>query len=142
MAKNKKVGEFSLMILRFILGLIFAYHGYLKLFVSGSLPSLALGFSKMGIPLANVSAVIVAVAEFAGGILLIAGLLTRFTSLILIFEMMVAFFKVHLRNGFMITQSSYGYEFILLIIACLFVILLNGAGKFSLGRLFKSKSFH
>ncbi len=140
MAKNKRIGEFSLMLLRIILGIIFAYHGYLKLFVSGSLPRTAMFFSQIGIPFANVSAVIVAVAEFAGGILLLIGLLTRFTSLALIFEMLVAFFKVHLKNGFSITQNSYGYEFVLLILTCLFVILLNGPGRFSLGRAFKGKS--
>ena len=128
------------MLLRLVLGFTFMYHGYLKLFVSGNLPSLASNFSKMGIPLANVSAVAVAVTEFAGGMLLIMGFLTRFASLALIFEMLVAFFKVHLKNGFLITSKSYGYEFILLILVCLFVVLLNGPGMLSLGKMFKGKS--
>ena len=139
MAKNK-FGEWSLALLRAVLGFIFAYHGYLKLFTAGGLPGTALLFSKIGIPFPNIFAVIVAFAEFGGGILLLIGLLTRFTSLALIFEMLVAFFKIHLKNGFIITQNSYGYEFILLILICLFIILINGAGKLSLGKLFSKGS--
>ena len=76
--------------------------------------------------------------EFFGGLLLIFGLLTRWVSVLLIIEMLVAFFKVHLKQGFIISQQAYGYEFILLILAALVVVLAIGAGKLSLGSKFES----
>ncbi|MBI3036007.1 DoxX family protein [Candidatus Woesearchaeota archaeon] len=140
MAKNE-LTQWTLTLLRVVLGVIFAYHGYLKLFVKGGLPGTASFFAQVGIPLANLSAVVVAFAEFFGGILLLLGLLTKWTSLVLIFQMLVAFFMVHLRNGFLVSKG--GYEFVLLILAALVALLVNGAGSFSLGKkLFKSKQMH
>lgn len=141
MPKNKNtLNQWILTLLRVMLGIIFTYHGYVKLFVKGALPSTAQFFAAIGIPLANQAAVLVAFAEFVGGLLLIFGLLTRWTSAVLIIEMLVAFFKVHLKQGFFISPPAYGYEFVLLIIVCLLVVLASGPGKLALSKvLFKRK---
>lgn len=140
MPNNNKISQWSLTLLRVVLGVIFLYHGSAKLFVKGALPGTSQFFSAIGIPLANYAAVLVAFVEFFGGILLILGLATRWTAVVIIFEMLVAFFKVHLKQGFMITPQAYGYEFILLILTALVVVLVNGAGSLSVGkRFFKSK---
>ena len=137
MAKNN-FSEWTLTLLRVVLGVIFAYHGYLKLFVKGGLPGTAAFFAQAGIPLANYSAVVVAFAEFFGGLFLILGVLTRWTTLVLTFQMLVALFKVHLKNGLLVSNG--GYEFVLLILAALVVLLVNGAGSLSVGKkLFKNK---
>ena len=139
MAKNNNgMNKWSLTLLRVVLGVIFFVHGYGKLFVKGALPGTAQFFAAIGVPLANYAAVLVAFLEFFGGLLLIFGLLTRWVSVLLIIEMLVAFFKVHLKQGFIISQQAYGYEFILLILAALVVVLVNGAGKLSLGSKFES----
>lgn len=141
MAKNNKFNEWSLTVLRIVLGIIFTYHGYGKLFVIGGLPGTAAFFAQVGIPLANVSAVVVAFAEFFGGLSLLLGMLTKWASLVLFVEMLVAFFAVHLKAGFLV--SGGGYEFVLLILASLAVIFFNGAGKLSFGkRFFKNKQLH
>ena len=140
---KKQFEQWTLTLLRAVLGIIFTYHGYGKLFVKGGLPGTAQFFAMVGIPMANYAAVVVAFVEFFGGLLLIFGLLTRLTALALIVEMLVAFFKVHLKQGFFISPQAYGYEFILLILAVLVVILVNGAGEFSLGKkIFKNKWLH
>lgn len=142
MAKNN-MAQWSLALLRVYLGILFAMHGYQKLFVPGALPGTAMFFSQVGIPLANVAAVVVAFAEFVGGILLIVGLFARLASLILLVEMVVAFLMVHMKAGFFITPMSYGYEFILLIIAVLVVLVASGPGNLSIGKmLFKNKKLH
>lgn len=142
MPKNN-LNQWTLTLLRVVLGVIFTYHGYGKLFVKGSLPMTAQFFAAIGIPLANYAAVLVAFLEFVGGLLLIFGLLTRWISVLLIIEMLVALFKVHLKQGFLIMPPAYGYEFILLILVVLVVILINGPGGFSFGRkLFKNKQLH
>lgn len=114
------------------------YHGYLKLFVPGGFVGTVDFFTKVGIIMPKISALVVAVAELLGGIFLILGMITKWTSLVLIFEMLVAFFMVHLKNGLLVSKG--GYEFVLLILAGLVVVLVNGAGKISVGKLFKSKS--
>ncbi len=137
MAKND-TSEWALALLRIVLGVIFLYHGYLKLFVAGGFKATVGFFTTLGIPVPLYSALLVSVAEFAGGILLIVGVITRLASLVLIFEMLVALFAVHIRNGFLVSKG--GYEFVLLIIAGLVVVLNKGAGKLAWGKSFKSKS--
>ncbi|MBS3114229.1 DoxX family protein [Candidatus Woesearchaeota archaeon] len=135
---NSKLSQWTLALLRVVLGVIFTYHGYLKLFVVGSLPETAGFFAQVGIPMANYAAVVVAFAEFFGGLFLLLGVVTKWTTLVLIFEMLIAFFMVHLKNGLLVSKG--GYEFVLLILAGLVVLLVNGAGALSLGKkLFKSK---
>lgn len=139
MPNNNKLNNWSLTILRIVLGVIFTYHGYTKLFVAGGFSGTVGFFTAIKIPLPIFSALLVSVVEFAGGLLLLAGLLVRLASVALIIEMLVAFFKVHLKMGFMITQTAYGYEFILLILASLIVVLVNGAGKLTIKEIFKGK---
>ena len=140
MPKNN-LSQWSLALLRVVLGFILMYHGYLKLFMPGGFTG-TIGFmAALNMPFPLYSALLIAVLEFAGGIFLILGMVTKLTAILLFIEMLVAFFKVHLHNGLLISQTAYGYEFVLLILAALIIILVNGAGKFSLGKLLKKKYF-
>ena len=138
MAKNN-LNQWSLALLRVILGFVFAYHGYLKLFAPGAFAGTVNFFISIGIPLATYSALLVAVVEFAGGLFLILGLLTRWSSILLLIDMLVAFFKVHLKNGFLVGKG--GYELVIVLIAGLVVVLASGAGKLALGKMLKNKIF-
>lgn len=138
MAKNS-LNQWTLALLRAVLGLIFAYHGYQKLFAPGGFKGTMGFFTMIGIPIPAYSALAVAAIEFLGGIFLLLGMVTKWSSILLFIEMLVAFFKVHLKQGFFVSTQAYGYEFVLLILAALAVVLVNGAGKLSLGKLFKKK---
>ncbi|MEK6983277.1 MAG: DoxX family protein [Nanoarchaeota archaeon] len=140
MPKSNNLKQWSLTLLRLVVGVIFLYHGYLKLFVPGGFVGTVDFFTKIGIIMPNISALVVAVAEFFGGLFLILGMLTKWSSLVLMVNMLVAFFMVHLKNGFLVSNG--GYEFVLSILAGLIVILVNGAGKLSVGKLFKLKWLH
>ena len=139
MAKNN-LNQWSLTLLRVVLGVIFTYHGYVKLFAPGAFKGTIGFFAAIGIPFPQYTALLVAVVEFLGGLFLLLGMVTRWTTLALIVEMLVAFFKVHLKSGFFISPQAYGYEFILLILAALVVVLANGPGKLSVGKFLKSKN--
>ncbi len=140
---NNKLNQLSLTLLRVVLGIIFAYHGYVKLFVKGGFTGTSGFFAVIGIPFPAYSALLVSAAEFFGGLLLVIGLLSKWASLVLLVEMIVALLKVHLKAGFFITQNSYGYEYVLLLIAALIVLLVNGPGRISLGKqVFKNKRLH
>ncbi|MBI2656935.1 DoxX family protein [Candidatus Woesearchaeota archaeon] len=136
MAKNS-LSQWSLTLLRAVLGFIFAYHGYLKLFVPGGFTGTVGFFTLLKIPVPLYSALLVSVVEFAGGIFLLLGMITKWSSLFLIIDMLVAFFMVHLKNGFSVSKG--GYEFVLVLLAGLVVVLVNGAGRISLGKLLKNK---
>lgn len=138
MVKNN-FNQWSLAFLRVVLGFILMYHGYLKLFVPGVFKNTVGFMAALNIPLPLYSGLLISVLEFAGGIFLILGMVTKLTAALLFIEMLVAFFKVHLKNGLVISGAAYGYEFVLLMIAALLIILVNGAGKLSVGKLFKKK---
>ena len=137
MAKNG-LTQWTLALLRVVLGVIFMYHGYLKLFVPGGFTGTVGFLTMLKIPVPLYSALLVSVIEFAGGLFLLLGMVTKWSSLLLIIDMLVAFFMVHLKNGLLVSKG--GYEFVLLILAGLVVVLANGAGSFSLGKKFKSKN--
>jgi len=135
--KNNNMGEWSLALLRVVLGVIFLYHGYLKLFVPGGFTGTVGFFTSLGIPVPAYSALLVSVVEFVGGILLVLGVLSRWSAVLLLVDMLVAFFLVHLKNGFLVSNG--GYEFVLVLIAGLVVVLTSGPGKLSAGSRFKSR---
>jgi len=132
MADIYKLRQWSLALFRAALGVIFLYHGYLKLFAPGGFKGTIGFFSMIGIPYPPYAALLVSLVEFAGGLFLIFGFLAKWASLALIINMLVALFKVHLQNGFLIANN--GLEFVALIILSLIVILLNGPGSLSLDR--------
>lgn len=127
-------------ILRTIVGMIFVAHGAQKLFGAfggGGLSGTAAGFESIGLSPAFPLAVAVAVAEFGGGLMLIAGALTRYASLALVVVMLGAMWNVHLANGFFINWAmtpgrGHGVEFNLVIIAALLCLALTGPGAFSI----------
>ena len=63
------------------------------------------------------------------------GLFVAISSLLLIIDMLVATFTVHLSKGFFVSKG--GYEFALVLIGGLLALLLLGNGKLSLQKLFK-----
>ena len=136
--KNNNMGEWSLVLLRVVLGVIFLYHGYLKLFVAGGFPGTVNFLTSLGIPVPVYSALLVSVVEFAGGLFLILGVVTRWSSVLLLANMLVALFLVHLKNGLLVSNG--GYEFVLVLIAGLAVVFASGAGNLSLGSRFKNKN--
>ena len=138
MPKNN-FNQWSLTLLRVVLGIIYTYHGYAKLFLPGGFKGTVGFFTAIGIPLPVYSAVIVSSLEFVGGLFLVFGVLTKWAAFALLIEMLVALFKVHIKSGFFISQQAYGYEYLLLLLAALIVVLVNGSGKLSVGKILKKK---
>ena len=121
--------DIALLVLRLVLGGVFVAHGAQKLFGSFGGPGIegTAGFhEQIGIKPARPMAILAGLAEFVGGILVIAGFLTPLAALALIAVMIVAILKVHLRHGFF--AASGGYEFNLVLIAVAVSLLLAGSG--------------
>ena len=116
---------FALLVLRAVLGLVMAAHGWLK--VSGGMAEFKGLLVSVGIP--GWMGYVSAYAEFLGGILLVMGLLTRFAALAIFINMTVAVLKVTWKNGL---TGSQGYGFPLALAAMAFALIFFGGGSISL----------
>lgn len=121
-----------LAILRIFLGFTLGYHGFTRMFGPGNLTGSISYFSSLGIPFPAFSAYLLGVIEIVCGVLLFFGILTRVAAFLAMLEMLKIFFLVHMENGLLVSNN--GYEFVLLLIAALLVVLVNGAGHLSLGK--------
>ena len=121
----------GLTILRIVVGIVFLVHGYQKLFLLG-IHGVAGFFAHAGIPLPWVSAVVVSLVEFVGGILLVAGIAVRVAAALNAVDMLVAILVVHLRHGF--SAQNGGFEFPLTLLGATLCLALAGGGMFSLKR--------
>ena len=125
--------DIALLVLRLVLGGVFVAHGAQKLFGSFGGPGIegTAGFhEQLGIKPAKPMAVLAGLAEFVGGILMIASFLTPLAALALVSVMVVAILKVHLKNGFF--AASGGYEFNLVLIAVATALFLAGSGAYGI----------
>jgi len=118
--------------LRMPVGIIFAAHGAQKLFgwFGGyGLEGTGQYMESIGLTPGVWMAGAAGAAEFFGGLLLIAGLLTRSAALMLAVTMVVAIVTAHLSNG--LFMSNNGYEFALTMLAASVSLLVSGAGRLS-----------
>ncbi len=120
--------------LRFIVGVVFLVHGSQKLFVYG-FSGVAGFFGHAGIPVPAVSAVVVTLVEFLGGLALITGLFTRWAAILLAINMAVAVLAVHAKHGFF--ASAGGYEYPLTLLVANISLALAGPGAFALDNALK-----
>lgn len=123
----------ALVALRVGLGVIMIAHGYPKVF--GGMQKHAEFVATLGMPawLAYLSAA----AELLGGILLLAGLLTRLAALAITIDLAVAIAKVHWKNGFTGTGN---YQFPLAIAVGTFALIFFGSGPVGLDWLLGRRS--
>lgn len=123
---NPRLGQ---MILRIVLGLIFVAHGGAKLFGDGGPGSIAGNLGSLGIPIPTLTAWLITLFEFVGGMFLIVGLAVVPTAILLAIHMLMGIILVHAPNGFWVVgPGTNGIEFNLLLIAGLLSILLGGPG--------------
>src|ERR1700736_3758257 len=146
--------DLGLLLLRIVAGVTLAAHGYPKLFggpgkqahpvlvkamgpnypaaVERSGPGVAVALEKMGVPNPKAAATASGLTELVGGFALAAGLFTRTASLAVAFNMGVAGYKAHWKNGF---YGQGGYEFPLLLGTVALSPCLTGPGRLSVDHL-------
>jgi putative oxidoreductase len=131
--------DFTLTILRLILGVVFFAHGVQKMFgwfggrgFGGTLTF----FSQMGIstPVATFAIVV----EFLCGLGLLVGFLSRIAAFGILCKMVMAVMMLHGHYGFFMNwsgnQGGEGFEYHLLAVALGLAILIKGAGALSVDR--------
>jgi len=101
--------DLGLLVLRAVVGLLFAGHGAQKLFGvfgGGGLEGTAGMFDNIGLRPGSVHARAAGSAEFMGGLLLAVGLFTPFAAAAVIAIMTVAVVTVHAPNGIWNTNRA------------------------------------
>ena len=127
-----QAADTGLLVLRLVTGLLFAVHGAQKTFGLWGGQGLRgwqgtierLGY-RPGYPIA----VLTALAELVGGLLIAVGLLTPLAGLLVVGQSVVIVFGVHWKRGFF--NRDNGFEFPLVLGAGFLAILLAGPGALS-----------
>jgi len=120
-------GGLGVFALRIALGAIFLAHGWPKI---KDLRTTAANFNGMGFRPGALWGTVIALLEFFGGIALVLGAFTQIVTVFFIVEFAtILIWKISKRNPFV-----GGWEFDLLILAAILVLLLNGGGSYSLDR--------
>lgn len=114
--------------LRAGVGLVFAWHGWLKF--DGGVSNFAGFLGSLNVPAPELVAWLHVMAEGVGGLLLIAGLFTRFVTVPLIVIMIGAILMVKSDVGF-IVQGAAGFELETALLVGLLCLLFIGPGRLS-----------
>jgi putative oxidoreductase len=127
MSNGASQQSWGMTVLRVVVGIIFVVHGGQKLFVFG-VHGVAGMMGTLGIPLPMVSAVVVSMVEFFGGLALILGFFVRWAAALIAMDMLVAILAVHLKSGFF---NPKGFEYPLTLLSACVALMLAGAGAAS-----------
>jgi putative oxidoreductase len=122
--------DVGLLILRLVLGLTMAAHGYNKFFGGGRIPGTARWFESIGMKPGKFHATVAATTEISAGLGLAAGLLTPIPAAGFVSLMLVAAWTVHRHNGFFIVKE--GWEYNLVLATAAVAVATVGPGRFSL----------
>ncbi|MFZ3383353.1 MAG: DoxX family protein [Candidatus Methanoperedens sp.] len=138
---SEKTQNFSLIILRAALGVIFFAHGSQKLlgwYGGYGFDATVQFFQQMGIPPALGALAIL--AEFFGGLMVLLGFFTRIGAAGISVTMVVALFSVHLSQGFFIAGDKIGYEYVFALLLMALYLVINGAGELSVDKYIREKT--
>jgi putative oxidoreductase len=125
-------GALAILALRLVAGPAFILHGW---------PMIQHAFSWAGDSLPAWLQALAAFAEFAGGMAVLAGLLTRLAASGIAVVMLVAIFHVHIPKGDPFIGQGSSWELAAVYLAIMVVLMLRGAGNVSLdGLLFRKKN--
>ena len=120
----------GLFLLRAVVGPVFAFHGFAKIFRGGRLEGTGRWFDSMGMRPGHLHARAAAFGELATGTCLLLGLLTPLAGLGLVGLMSVAVWTVHKGSGLLVTQN--GWEYNLVLAAVGVAVATTGPGEWSL----------
>lgn len=121
--------DVGLLILRVLIGVTFAAHGYFKFFKGGRIPGTARWFDSMGMRPGKMHAYLAATTESVSGLLFAAGLLTPFAAAGIIGMMAVAGYTV---NGHTFWSADKGWELNWVLGVVALSVATIGPGEYSL----------
>jgi putative oxidoreductase len=127
-------GDWALLLTRVVIGIVMFAHGYQKLAIDG-IGQTTRGFESLSIPIAIVSASFVTVVEFAGSLLMVAGVATMLVAALELITMVGAAIFVHIPNGIFVADG--GWELVGILGAGLLGIAATGPGRYSVAHVLR-----
>ena len=129
--------QYAALILRVSLGVMYVAHSLILKYFTFTLPGTAQFFASLGLP--PLLAYATFWAELIGGALLIAGIGTRWVSLLLV-PVLAGATWVHAGNGWVFSAANGGWEYPLFLIAVSFAAALLGDGRYALGSVLRNRN--
>ncbi len=127
--------DVGLLLLRLIVGIVFIYHGYGKLFCG--LHGFAGALASMHVPMPMLGATLSACTEFFGGVAMFLGVGVRVAAIPMVINMLMAILLVH---GKAFSAQHGGMEYPLTLAVILLAIGMMGARQLSLSGLLHGRS--
>ena len=127
---DSRTAPYAALALRVSLGVMYIAHSLVLKHFTFTLPGTAQFFESLGLP--GVLAYLTFWAELIGGVLLIAGIGTRFVALALI-PLLVGATWVHAGNGWVFSAANGGWEYPVFLIVVSVVQAMLGDGRYALG---------
>ena len=124
-------------VLRVSLGAMYIANSLLLKHLTYTLPGTAQFFESLGLPGALAYATFW--AELIGGVLLLAGVATRWVALALV-PILAGALWAHAGNGWVFSAQNGGWEYPLFLIVVSLVQALLGDGRYALGNLLKARN--
>ncbi|MDQ3781916.1 MAG: DoxX family protein, partial [Actinomycetota bacterium] len=123
-------GDAAVLGLRLAVGVVMAYHGWLRL-EQGGMSGFAGFLESLGVPASELMAYVVTYLELIGGIALIVGLATRYVAALFVVQMIFTNILVKFDVGLIAPEGGVGAELDILILAIALALALMGAGRWS-----------
>ena len=132
---DNRTAPYAAFVLRAALGVMFIAHALLKYSVF-TLPGTAKFFESLGLP--GPLAYLIFAAELIGGMLILAGLGTRWVALALVPVLLGATWA-HAGNGWLFTAPNGGWEYPAFLVIAAITQALLGDGKFAVSSLIPNR---
>lgn len=129
---DNRTAPYAAMVLRVSLGVMFVAHSLILKYFVFTLPGTAQFFQSLGLPAAL--AYLTFWAELIGGVLLVAGVASRWAALALV-PILAGATWAHAGNGWVFSAENGGWEYPLFLIAASIAQALLGDGKYALANL-------
>ena len=135
--KDSRTAPYAATVLRVSLGAMYIAHSLVLKHFTYTLPGTAQFFESLGLPAAL--AYLTFWAELIGGVLLVAGVGSRWVALGLV-PILAGALWVHAGNGWVFSAPNGGWEYPLFLIVVSFVQAMLGDGRYALASRFKVRS--
>ena len=132
---DERTAPYAALVLRTALGAMFVAHALLKYYVF-TLPGTVQFFQSLGLP--GAFAYLTFWAELVGGLLILAGVYTRWVAAALIPVLLGATWA-HAGNGWLFNAPNGGWEYPAFLTFAALALALLGDGRFALTRLFTAR---
>jgi putative oxidoreductase len=134
---DNRTAPYAALALRVSLGVMFIAHSLILKYFIYTLPGTAQFFESLGLPAAL--AYLTFWAELIGGVLLVAGVASRWVALALV-PILAGAAWAHAGNGWVFSAENGGWEYPVFLIAASLVLALLGDGRFALTNLISRRN--